>query len=172
MAFWNSPGYRFKNCAYAVSLVNMNDLCHIPWNMIYNWVIGFPKSHECTALLGQPMWGPDVTVLLYAKYFFATVAFEFPIYFLLLRNMSHIKKLASIVLVNIATHPFIFLVLPKLMVNTQMSYSAYALIAETFAPLTEGLILSVWLRQGFVRGLAIAIAANLFSWTVGAIVVS
>lgn len=140
--------------------------------MLYQWIVGYSKSHVCYAILTQPMWIPEVTIGEYTKYFLATVALEFPVYFLLLRDVSRAKKLLVTVLVNVVTHPFVFLVLPKIIVNGQRSYSEYALIAETFAPFAEGLILTLWLRQGGLRGLAIAVAANLFSWTIGAMALS
>lgn len=68
---------------------------------------------------------------------------------------------------NLATHPVVFILIPIILTQFEANYLNYLVVAEIFAPLTEALILVYFYKIKFNRAFFAAIAANLFSWSVG-----
>jgi hypothetical protein len=76
------------------------------------------------------------------------------------------SAIASAIL-NLATHPFIYLVIPILMAHFQSTYLTYLTVSEVFAPAIEALLL--WHLWSIPAGKSIffSLVANLFSWGAG-----
>jgi hypothetical protein len=104
------------------------------------------------------------------KIFALTYTIETPIYFAALRRHLHFlgALLVSLVL-NLATHPVVWFVLPKIFSN-QVNY---ALFAEAWAVTIEALLLKAldrglhWGRQGWLWFFGLAFVANGISASVG-----
>ncbi len=107
----------------------------------------------------------------YFIYFLKTCAYESPFYYLCFRGLPFPRILALIVLLNLATHPIVFFVIPLLFSR----YFAAALFSEAFAPTIEVALAYLVLRRampGETRAKVAARAswlliANLFSWEAG-----
>ena len=97
--------------------------------------------------------------------FTITYLFEFVTYLALDRWQGWdrpVKRLGlTCLLVNLCTHPFVFICLP-LCIHTP--YLEYVLVAEAVAVLGESYILK---RLGYTQHWQIAVLANGMSWLVG-----
>jgi hypothetical protein len=110
---------------------------------------------------------------LYLKGFGLTLLLEAPIYAWFLRErLGFLRKSLFILAVNVATHPMIWFVFPELFSKFEADIGAYVIFSELFAPLVEGLLLKfafgISSRFAFVG----AAVANLFSWWIGAYLIS
>ena len=77
------------------------------------------------------------------------------------RNRSAAQKLRLCLMLNLVTHPFIFIVLPQLHTG---AYEEYIIMAELIAILGEGYMLG---RAGYAWPLRVSLLANLCSWHLG-----
>jgi hypothetical protein len=97
-----------------------------------------------------------------------TLLFETPFYYLFLRkNFSILKILRVSLVLNLLTHPLIFLVFPRIADEQGITYGWYVLAAESFALVVEWLVLWRAFKSPFLISLWIAATANLFSWLIG-----
>ena len=104
----------------------------------------------------------------YLPYFIKTCILELPIYFIFLRSSRSFFRIVVITfIVNLATHPIVFMLMPILLTKLNLNYLQYLCIAETFAPLIEALILAFYYQFSSRVSFWAALVANLFSWTVG-----
>ncbi|MCC6750572.1 MAG: hypothetical protein IT371_23120 [Deltaproteobacteria bacterium] len=102
--------------------------------------------------------------------FAATYLLELPVYALFLRRFLSASRLVGFtLLINLVTHPFIFLALPKWMQNPVH----YSLLAELVAVSVEGVLLYALARRQRWEGtsalwcLGLAFFANAVSATLG-----
>lgn len=145
--------------------MNLMTECFTPLSLLMNW---FQHSPQCTEVYqtsivtdASGFWG-------YLGIFGMTFLTELPIYFLFLyRYSSFLRILLINFILNIATHPVVFLLMPWLFQKWDLSYLQYILIAEFFAPAIEALILRKLFKMDWSAAIAAALIANLFSWTVG-----
>ncbi len=110
--------------------------------------------------------------LSYLEVFALTCLLEAPIYWFAFRNekWSALKKLGVLFALNLATHPFIYFVVPQIIMLLNGKVFQSVLVSEIFAPVMEGILL-YWLRKDFFWGsLGFAIATNLVSWWIGALI--
>ena len=147
----------------------MNAECISPASLVHFLLSRSTLDPECVwTLLMRPRSLP-VGVTRYLCTFFLTCLLETPFYWLALKswNVGRVKKVGFIVLVNLATHPFIYFGVPAITFRLGGKVYQSLLLSELFAPLVEGIILwrvrkgPAWVSLGY------AIAANLFSWWVG-----
>jgi hypothetical protein len=115
---------------------------------------------------GKPGLTPD-----YAIVFLKTCLCEFPLYWLCFRGFRFSSVLAICCAANLATHPFVFFLIPKLFDR----YVSAALFSEAFAPSVEMIIAYFVLvrsktcrtRTEAARRSLWILAANLYSWELG-----
>ncbi len=102
-------------------------------------------------------------------YFLAlTLLFETPIYyFLLKREFPALKILRISLVVNLLTHPLVFLVFPQIADHYGITYGWYVLYAESFAFIVECLALCIVFKTPVFKSIQSSLAANLFSWLIG-----
>lgn len=138
--------------------------CITPWNLIWNLF----NPHQCSEIYELTTLTEPFSIFEYLPYFLKTFALELPIYYLFLRNLKNIPTILKInSIVNLATHPIVFYIIPLILMQLNSTYLHYLITAEIFAPLTEALILYRFYRLSPGRALIAAICANLFSWSLG-----
>jgi hypothetical protein len=81
--------------------------------------------------------------------------------------MSLPRKLLAILGCNLATHPIVFFLIPRLVDHFNGRFVDSLVIAEVFAPVVEALLLWKLLRLSAGRATLTSMAANLCSWSVG-----
>lgn len=97
----------------------------------------------------------------YLGIFLKTCVLEAPFYAMAFATRPMRRVLVALVLMNLATHPIVFFVIPRFF----DTYLHAALFSEAFAPLVEMAI-----AVGLLRKLSPApwiLLANLFSWQIG-----
>jgi hypothetical protein len=138
--------------------------CLTPWNLIWN----FFNAHQCGDIYTITSLAEPVTFVEYLPYFFKTFILELPVYLLFLRHQKKLSEILQInFILNFATHPVVFFLIPLIIMQYNATYLHYLVIAEVFAPLVEAIILAYFYRISCKRAFLAAIAANLFSWSLG-----
>jgi hypothetical protein len=138
--------------------------CLTPWNLLWNLF----HAHQCVDIYSSTDLNGAYGFFDYVPFFFKTYALELPIYYLFLRKTRDFLQILNADLVlNLATHPIVFFIIPMVLAVFQATYMQYLFIAEIFAPVTEALILYYFFKLSLRRAFAAAILANLFSWSVG-----
>jgi hypothetical protein len=105
--------------------------------------------------------------------FTLTCLLELPVYVLPLRPVLPLRwGLLLLLVLNLATHPIVWFVLPRIFENQVH----YVLVAEAFAVIVEGLILGGlarrrrWEGWGWLSMMGLAFLANACSATIGEII--
>jgi len=125
---------------------------------------------RCNLLLETPVQAVSVPAWQYGRDFGATCVFEAVFFWLLLRGISRFscgKSLALWFGVNLFSHPLIYFAGPWAASKFGISYGNYVGAAEIFAPLSE-IIICCFFRCRLVPSVMLIVAANLFSWWIGA----
>jgi hypothetical protein len=123
---------------------------------------------RCLTVLGQTCYIPAISPTKYALLFLGTVLFEIPIYFAFLRKKVPIGSLVLWTLIlNLATHPAVSFLIPRICAATESRLVDYVLWAEIFAPVVEALLLWKIARVNLGRAAVAALIANLLSWWAG-----
>ncbi len=91
---------------------------------------------------------------------------------LLARKNKLTRALALILILNLATHPLVTFVFPMFGQGLGLNMASAIVLKETFAPLVETLILRRGSNLSWSEAAALAVAANLFSWWLGAYIVA
>lgn len=139
--------------------------CLTPWNFLL-YLFGF--NNQCADIFLITGLTSHYTTAEYVPYFIKTFLLELPIYFLLLKTQqSKIQILKTVFILNIATHPLIFLAFPLALDLFNGNYLTYLLCAEIFAPTVEILLLKFYFKIDFKKAFAFSLFANLFSWSIG-----
>ncbi len=144
--------------------------CTTPWVIAAYYVAPKLTSPQCLAVLQQPQGITHCTPAYYAFIFALTCLLEAFIYL-----PSHRKTVTTLpkqlwlaVLPNLTTHPAVYFAFPWLISRLHGTYAQTLTFGELFAPLCEGLLLWCYWKDSPSKAASVAIAANLFSWTVGA----
>ncbi len=138
--------------------------CATPWALLIN----FFSNHTCQEIYESGLPTDMYSFGAYLPFFLKTILLEFPIYFLFLRKAQSLPRLLLITLIlNLATHPILFMVMPIVFSKFNLNYRQYLCIAEIFAPVIEGLLLKYYYQQSTRTSFWAALLANLFSWSVG-----
>ena len=104
----------------------------------------------------------------YLPFFLKTFVLELPIYFLFLRTLKNVPVILKMnTVLNLATHPVVFFIIPLILTQLNATYLHYLVVAEIFAPLVEALVLFKVYKISLGRAVLAALCANLFSWSVG-----
>ncbi len=103
----------------------------------------------------------------YVGLFLVTCLLEFPFYRTVLRHRKLVSQVFIVIVINLATHPLVVLGFPQFFALQGLSKVYSVLAGELFAPLLEFGFLAVVLQIPWKRSLAVAGAANLFSWWFG-----
>lgn len=102
-------------------------------------------------------------LLSFFKAFLLTVLVEFLVFYRFKMNLGVSKAFAAVFLVNFLSLPIVWFVIP-LMAN---DYMAYALLAESFAVLSEAALLRILLSFSYKHAIALSTAMNMTSYLVG-----
>lgn len=110
-------------------------------------------------------------MLLWLVVFAVTYLCELPIYALGLRgSVAFARALLVTLVLNLATHPVVWFVLPKVFGDDAVHY---VLVAEAFAVTVEGVVLWLiarwqrWPERSWLWFIGLAFVANAFSATLG-----
>lgn len=143
------------------------DNCVSPLSVLAYLLNKQSTINSCSEIFTTPMIYNGELLKQYWYYFVLTLLLEAPFFYFLLNSLRPILRLSVIFFVNLATHPFIFLILPQIMMKFNKSYLFYLIVAETFAPIVEALLLiKVW-KISPKKAFAISLIANLCSWMIG-----
>lgn len=139
--------------------------CLTPWYLIYNLF----ADNACSEIYSSGLPSDAMTLTEYLPYFIKTFILELPIYALILKSQQNFtKNLAATSLLNLATHPIIFILFPMVLPKLgDFNYLNYLVAAEIFAPLVESLLLIKVFKLKIGWAVVSAAAANLFSWSLG-----
>lgn len=147
--------------------MNLLQECLTPWALVINQVANHP---DCSQIYASGIPDDSISFLQYLLVFFKTYTFELPLYYVFLRKSWNMPKILLVNLViNLATHPIIYLLMPIIFLRFDMNYLQYLVIAEIFAPAVEAILLSRVFKISWKTAVAAALVANLFSWTAGVI---
>ncbi len=139
--------------------------CLTPANLIIN---AFNSNPNCLEIYQSAITSDAGGFSEYLSVFFFTCLLEFPVYFVFLIRESKIIRLVLITfLLNIATHPLIYLGMPLIFSKWNITYLQYLIIAEVFAPVVEAILLRKIFHTSWRTAIYSAAFANLFSWTIG-----
>jgi hypothetical protein len=142
-------------------------VCESPLQIVQYFSGAESLDPLCRLTLMQTTELYDLSFKAYLPLFLLTCLFEAPFYFIFLRGRSFTSRLSALLLCNLATHPIVCFVIPKLAERFQLTLASELAIAEIFAPAIEALLLwKVW-RMRLTTALIAAVLANLFSWWVG-----
>jgi hypothetical protein len=100
---------------------------------------------------------------LWRSVFLLALALELPIVAWGSPRERRAWALTASIVGNAITHPLLWFVWPRI-----MPYTAAVLVGETVAVVVEGALIAMALKSK--RGFAVALAANLYSWAVGELV--
>lgn len=138
--------------------------CITPWYLVWNLF----NPHQCGEIYALTSLTEPFSLVEYLPYFLKTFALELPVYFIFLRTLKRIPEILKInTVLNLATHPIVFYLIPVILMQLNANYLNYLVVAEIFAPLVEALILYRIFKVRVSRAFAASICANLFSWSVG-----
>ena len=139
--------------------------CLTPWHLIYNLF----ADNACAEIYSSGLPTDPLTFTDYLPYFLKTFILELPIYALILKSQQSFgKTLAANSLLNLATHPIIFILFPIILPKLgEFNYLNYLVAAEIFAPLVEAILLAKVFKLKIGWAVVSSVAANLFSWSVG-----
>jgi hypothetical protein len=122
----------------------------------------------CRMLLEDAVQPTQMGLGFYLVIFATTCFLEAPFYYWFTHKSLRLsKQIEMILVVNLATHPFVTWVFPLLFLKLQSSFGEYVIAAEIFAPVTEALLLRLVYKQSWQRASFTAFIANLFSWWIG-----
>jgi hypothetical protein len=145
--------------------MNLLQDCLTPWSVLANLASG---HHACVELYQSSIPTDASSFTEYLRVYLMTFILEWPWYFLFLRfYQSGLRILITNFVLNIATHPIVYLVLPQIFSRFDQTYIRYLIIAEIFAPTVEALILRYTFKIPWKTAIVSSLFANLFSWTVG-----
>lgn len=139
--------------------------CLTPVSLISN---AFHADPQCVELYQTAMATDAGGFAEYLPVFLLTCGLEFPIYFFFTYRESSVRRVILIsILLNLITHPIVYLGMPILFEKWNFNYLQYLVIAEIFAPLVEAICLRKIFHTSWKTSVWAAIMANLFSWTIG-----
>lgn len=165
MVSWRYLVCLFYNRIGNYDYMNLMVECLTPVSLIVN---AYQSNPNCTDIYQSAIVNDAGGFAEYLPVFFMTYILEFPIYFIFLfRNSSIVRMVLIGLILNVATHPFIYKVLPPILAKWDMSYLEYLIIAEIFAPTIEAILLKKVFHTSWKIAFWAAILANLFSWTIG-----
>ncbi len=147
----------------------MTDHCYTPLALFEMLLSRDTLDTMCIAALRGSYVVTNVSASFYLLVFFTTCLLEAFVYFPAgLQQKIAIKTiLAQIFILNLATHPFIFLLVPEIAAKWHVSTQYALLFSEAFAPTVEMLLLILLYRYRIIYALVIAVCANLLSWWLG-----
>jgi hypothetical protein len=143
--------------------------CASPQALLNYFFAGPASDFFCTQALSSLQMPTTITALAYLKVFFLTCLLEAPIYWIALRSSSRnwIARFGIVVALNLATHPAVYFFWPWFVSKLGGRYYQTLIVAEIFAPAVEAKLLAYWAPMSFRRAILFAVAANLFSWSIG-----
>ena len=145
----------------------MIEICETPLQIAQYLSSSPALTPQCTLSLLSVAETGDVGVADYAILFSLTIALEAAFYFGALAKASWSSRFKALVLCNLATHPAVVFIVPRIFASLQRSRADELIAAEFFAPFIEALLLvAIWKTPPF-RAALFMVIGNLFSWWVG-----
>lgn len=140
--------------------------CLTPLNIVVHYI--HAVNPNCTEIYNSPLPVVSFDLKEYIKVFSMTYLLELPIYWIFLKGYFNINRLFLVnFILNIATHPIVYLAMPVYFLKWNLNYIQYLGIAEVFAPAIEALLLKNLFLMRTRHAIWAAVIANLFSWTIG-----
>lgn len=125
-------------------------------------------SLNCDFILNHLVQPTEFHLNSYLSAFLLTCLLEAPFYLWAFRFSLLFKSITLLFIANIITHPIIYFLLPWFFSLLKMNTLSFIVIAEIFAPITEAIILWRFAKLPIGRALIMMILANIFSWYIGA----
>jgi hypothetical protein len=125
----------------------------------------------CKVMLMSSESIPSMTLLSYLVIFGWTCALEAPWYLFGLRHLrvSWPRSIFILLFANLATHPLVTFVFPRISQALGLTLGWGIFAEEIFAPVVEAIVIRKIAKISWPWAILISIAANLFSWWVGAL---
>ncbi len=138
-------------------------MCDHVFSVIAYWFNG-----SCPQAFDTYGFSWNFSLDVYATFLVLTLLFETPVYYYFIKKKFSLLKILRISLVlNLLTHPIIFLLFPQIADQRGITYGWYVLAAEIFAFVIEWVALNKIFKFPFLQSMKVALAANIFSWLVG-----
>ncbi len=138
--------------------------CVTPWGLL----IHLFSANACESVYQAGLPNDPMSLVEYLPYFLKTCVLELPFYYFFLTRTQSFSRIVIInFILNLLTHPIVFLVMPILFEHLGLNYLQYLLLAETFAPLTEAIVLHYVFKVEAPTAIRAALVANLLSWGIG-----
>ena len=98
-----------------------------------------------------------------------TIVLETPwyLFFGWVGRQKMITTIKQILILNLATHPIVFWVIPFVFNYFSLNALSYIVTAEMFALIIEMFILKFAFKVSWSRSFVASLCANLFSWSMG-----
>lgn len=148
----------------------MFSVCNTPFDFLLYFLIPERLSETCFAKLDYPITSAYVPNLQWGVVaFICTFTIELLLLWLLNRQFIPFKKIAlTTFTVNVITHPIVFFFFPWLWRFFEGRYVTLLGTAELFAFATEAVLITLLLRNTYVKGSLHSIFINTSSWWIGA----
>jgi|GEM_PF-6156655 len=121
------------------------------------------SHNSCKYFYALKASSPAMSLVMYSYYLLLTITLELIVFLPPMRKLSWKKKLPIILVANLLSHPFFVWILPSLF--DDISIGTYLLSGELIVLGIECLVFYLFLKTPKIWWV---IAANLFSWQVGA----
>ena len=145
--------------------------CIAPWTLATFFLAPQLASNQCLAVLHSPHQFTSCSAVYYISAFAMTCLIEALVYLPSHRRTANTmtKQLRLAIIPNLATHPFIYFGIPAIVTLAHGYYGQTLLYGEIFAPACEAILLWKFWGDSPSKSVLVAVSANLFSWTVGAL---
>ncbi|MGE3760136.1 MAG: hypothetical protein AB7H97_20390 [Pseudobdellovibrionaceae bacterium] len=138
-------------------------MCEIPEILLLYFLSPDKISTRCHLILS---WAAEYYPFTWSYFIYLgmTLVLEAPAYWYFLRPK---KWWTPFFAGNFFTHPIVNFFFPWMAMKLEWSHAADVGTSEIFAWLGEAIIISVFLKGNFRRGLLVSFIANLISWRLG-----
>ena len=144
-------------------------VCYGPLALVLSFLFPSRVDTACLAALEMDVSIPDVSLPVYFCFFLLTCVLEAPIYFFIARKngVAWAGAFSQVLGLNLASHPFVFFVVPHLIAHVQQNTAVMILIGECFAILIEALLLRLCWRYVMPKAAITSLVGNLISGGLG-----
>jgi len=149
-------------------------MCYSPWSILKYFFYHGGLDDVCWTILQSPTTSGEGNLIAYVAVFLLTCSLEAPIYFLAAHKWKfkpH-QTLHQILVLNLATHPLVYWVFPRVMEALEWRAAYMVTSAEVFAIVTEALLLKYCWKYSWRWAWGASLIANLFSWWAGSLLLS
>jgi hypothetical protein len=143
--------------------------CSVASELYERLLTGHGLDPACAGAITAVYEPQPVALAVYGIYFGLTLLLEAPVYYAFFRRLAPERSgfVATLVTVNLATHPLVLLGFPAFGYHAGVSFGTTVACAELFAVAVEAVLLQVVFKWPGRSALAAAVCANLFSVVAG-----